>query len=96
MGDSDNGNGKVELGKILQKLDSHGEILTEIKTTLLEIGKITTMHEVQITLSKSDINNLGIKIDKHEESHKYNTGIILTVSSLFGGVIAWVVGYFRR
>jgi len=80
---------------IIYRLDEVDETLQVIITKL---DKINTTNGKQ----NMDINGLGIKMQtiqsklaEHKSDHKYNTGIILTVAGLIGGVISFIVSFIR-
>ena len=80
---------------IIYRLDKVDETLQVIVTKLDEINATNGKQN-------TDINGLGIKtqsiqfeLAEHKSDHKYNTGIILTVAGLIGGIMAFVISFIR-
>ena len=80
---------------IIYRLDKVDETLQVIVTKLDEINATNGKQNM-------DINGLGIKtqsiqfkLAEHKSDHKYNTGIILTVAGLIGGIMAFVISFIR-
>ena len=76
--------------------------LDKVEETLQVI--VTKLDEINATNGKQnmDINGLDIKTQSiqneltlHKDDHKYNTGIILTVAGLIGGIMAFVISFIR-
>ena len=80
---------------IIYRLDKVDETLQVIVTKLDEINATNGKQNMDINGLSIKTQSIQFKLAEHKSDHKYNTGIILTVAGLIGGVISFIVSFIR-
>ena len=86
-------NGEYKL--IIYRLDELTKICQNINTQMTDTIRINAKQDVDINELGIEMQTIQSKLAEHKSDHKYNTGIILTVAGLIGGVISFIVSFIR-